>query len=92
MGRTLSALVMLLAVAGCGIAGPEKQWMKIGQTYTTQDYRRDLKDCTKGAGLMSSGEVDEACMRDRGWVDVRVPEVKTPEPPTKSGSGIRGKY
>jgi hypothetical protein len=63
--RTLVALLPLLVatiVAGC--AGPDKQWMKVGESYTTAEFRRDYAACTK------NGRLDEDCMRARGWVDM----------------------
>jgi hypothetical protein len=65
------ALTSLLAwglvagiLAGCG-GYTETQWMKVNQSYTTEEFRRDHKACSKGIVL------DEACMRDKGWVDVQ---------------------
>lgn len=63
--RTLVALLPLLLatiVAGCG--GPDKQWMKVGESYTTAEFRRDYAACTK------DGRLDDDCMRARGWVDM----------------------
>ena len=51
-------------LAGCG-GYSDKQWMKVNESYTTEEFRRDHKACSKGIVL------DEACMRARGWVDVK---------------------
>jgi hypothetical protein len=59
--RWLLALLLPL-VAACAEA--EKEWMKINQPYTREDFRRDLTECTRG------GKLDESCMRSRGWVSV----------------------
>ncbi len=57
------ALIVSTAVlSGCG--QPPKEWMKLGQRYTTAEFRRDHAACTK------KGELDEACMKNKGWVAV----------------------
>jgi len=61
LGITLGALLVL---AGCGSGRDSRQWMKLNQNYTTEDFRRDHVACTTNKGL------DDACMRSRGWVDV----------------------
>jgi hypothetical protein len=66
-------LGVALAVAACS-AETERQWMKVNEKYTTAEFRRDHAACSK------SGKLDDACMRDRGWVDVTSPKPKTPEP------------
>jgi hypothetical protein len=61
LGPILTA-VALLAAAGC--ASDERQWLKLNQKYTTAEFQRDHAACTK------SGKLDDACMRERGWVAV----------------------
>jgi hypothetical protein len=82
-------LVSALALAwfaGCS-AIEEKEWMKVGEKYTTAEFRKDMRDCSK------TGKVDEDCMRARGWVSVspgRVPDkpLQPPTPtPTRSTPG-----
>ncbi len=67
-GVKVPTLVVLLAFLVLGAWActrePERQWYKIGQRYTMEEFRRDTKECTRG------GELDVACMRGRGWVDV----------------------
>jgi hypothetical protein len=58
----LLTLAVLAAVAGC--ASDERQWLKLNEKYTTEEFRRDFAACSKG------GRLDEACMRNRGWVAV----------------------
>jgi hypothetical protein len=60
-------LPMALLIAAATLAGcaQEKQWMKVGQSYTTTEFRRDHAECSKGSKL------DDDCMRARGWVDVK---------------------
>ena len=51
-------------VTGC--AGPsESQWMKVNESYTTAEFQRDHAACSR------RGDLDEACMRSRGWVDLK---------------------
>ena len=61
------ALFLAAMVAGAlaGCAYDERQWMKVNESYTTAEFRRDHAACSKGSTL------DEACMRARGWVDVK---------------------
>src|SRR5947209_12179781 len=59
----VALLVVAAAVAGCAT---EKQWMKVGEPYTTAEFRRDYAACSK----TKSGELDEECLRGRGWVDM----------------------
>ena len=61
LGPILTA-VALLAAAGC--ASDERQWLKLNQKYTTAEFQRDHAACSK------SGKLDDACMRERGWVAV----------------------
>ena len=58
----LTLVVIVVALAGCAA---DKQWMKVGEAYTTAEFRRDYAECSK-----KSGELDEDCMRARGWVDM----------------------
>jgi hypothetical protein len=64
-------LGLLLALAGCA---QEKEWMKVGQPYTTEEFRRDYAECSRG------GSLDESCMRSRGWVSVSPGRVEKPLP------------
>ena len=59
----------LLVLAACA-SETERQWMKMDQPYTTAEFRRDLAACTK------NGDVDDACMKSRGWVAVTPPATK----------------
>jgi hypothetical protein len=64
MRITLSLLVIAAALAGCAA---EKQWMKVGESYTTAEFRRDYAECSKA----KDGRLDDDCMRARGWVDMK---------------------
>jgi hypothetical protein len=75
IGRHLwIAIGGVVALAGCA-ADSNRQWMKVGHAYTTEEFRRDHAACTTNKRL------DEACMRSRGWVDVSPSkeDTKTPE-------------
>ena len=56
------AAALVLMIAGC--ASDDRQWMKLDQKYTTEEFRRDHAACTR------DGKLDDACMRSRGWVAV----------------------
>lgn len=74
VGSLLIGLGLAAVVAGC--AADEREWMKVDQKYTTEEFRRDYRACSKG------GKLDDECMRDRGWVAVTPPkaEEKKPDP------------
>lgn len=68
----LAALGLSLLVAAC--SGTEKEWMKVSERYTTEEFRRDFSACSK------SGKLDETCMRGKGWVDVSPGRAEKPAP------------
>jgi hypothetical protein len=73
--RLCPALVTLgavLAIAGC--AESERDWMKVNERYTVEQFRRDHAECSR------TGKLDEACMHARGWVDVKRPAEKAAPP------------
>jgi hypothetical protein len=64
-------------VAACA-ASDDREWMKVNERYTVQDFRRDHAECSR------SGKLDDNCMRGRGWVDLRArqaPEKVLPDRP-----------
>lgn len=74
----LTALGIALAVGGC--ASEEKEWMKIGTSYTVAEFKRDYTACSK------SGTLDERCMQSKGWVGVSPGKSeKTSIEPTRPG-------
>lgn len=86
MQRSIGPILVLaavLVVVGC--SSDERQWMKLNQKYTTEEFQRDHAQCSKG------GKLDEACMRSRGWVavnpsgaaEVRDPRLKELGPPSE---------
>lgn len=75
----LTALPLCAGLAAC--ATPEREWMKINESYTRDEFRRDVAQCTRGATL------DEACMKSRGWVGVNPgKQVKPAEQPQQPGT------
>ena len=61
--HALAVLALAAAAAGCG-SSDDRQWMKISQRYTTEEFQRDYKACSPKSAL------DEDCMRNHGWVEV----------------------
>lgn len=57
--------ILLLAAVSLGVLAcsskPETQWYKPGP-YTVSEFERDRAGCTKDRQL------DEACLRQRGWI------------------------
>lgn len=69
----LLGVVLSVPLAGC--AGETREWMKVGQSYTVQEFRRDHAECTR------NDKLDEVCMRSRGWVDVNPKAEKAEKAP-----------
>ena len=63
----LIALGLAAILEGCS-GGDDREWMKISEKYTTEEFRRDYAECTRG------GKLDEECMKRRGWVAVTAPK------------------
>jgi hypothetical protein len=66
-------------------ASDNREWMKVNQRYTTQEFVRDHKACSR------DGKPDEACMRQRGWVPVN-PSKADSDPPAEAIPRSRGRY
>jgi hypothetical protein len=88
--QTLAALIAVSAALLLGAcASEEKEWMKVHEKFTMQEFRRDYAACSKGMKL------DETCMHNKGWVAVSpgtnigkaAPAPATPGPP--SGITVR---
>jgi hypothetical protein len=84
--RLCCGALLIGALAGCASSGADdREWMKINEKYTGEDFRRDVKTCMTGSRL------DDACMRAKGWVDVSrgkeapnpFPERQLPQPPPR---------
>ena len=87
--RILSVLFgvsLMVALAGCG-ASDNREWMKVDEKYTTEDFRRDYRECSK------SGKLDDECLRRRGWVSVTAgQEEKRKVDPLSQPTGRSGRY
>ena len=74
MPRVMRAFLLCCAVAGlltgCGSTG--KQWYKPNVEYTVAEFQRDRTACEK------NGELDEECLRQRGWVSLSPDKDKPP--------------
>jgi len=77
------ALGLGAVVAACS-AADEREWMKVDQKYTTEEFRRDYRECTK------QGTLDEKCLTSRGWVAVTPPKAEPKEPDPLSLPAGRG--
>ena len=75
------AAVLAVVLTGCA-SEPTRDWMKVSEKYTVEDFRRDYAACSR------SGKLDDACMRDRGWVDVARPADKSTVDQGSSKSGV----
>ena len=67
--RVLTALGLVVLCAGCG-GFDDREWMKVDQKYTTEEFRRDYRECSTG------GKLDDECMKSRGWVTVKPPKAE----------------
>lgn len=76
MPALVFALIVSVALALGGCASQEKEWMKLDQRYTVAEFRRDYAACSE------SGDLDEHCMKGKGWVAVSpgTPIEKPAEP------------
>ena len=70
MRHTLTSGVLLIALAMAACGTDTREWMKLNQTYTTAEFRRDLQQCTV------KGKLDDDCMKARGWVAVTPPKAE----------------
>ena len=74
MARVMRAFLLCCAVLGllaaCGSS--EKQWYKPNAEYTVAEFQRDRTACEK------KGELDEECLRQRGWVSLTPDKDKAP--------------
>lgn len=82
----LASLVAAALLGGCG-ASDDRQWMKVNERYTAEEFKRDHAECSR------AGKLDEDCMRNRGWVTVtshRIePRNPTPERPSYGSQPLR---
>ena len=79
-------LALVVLAAGCG-GTTEPQWYKPGENYPVAEFQRDHAACTK------KGELDTACMKQRGWVSLSgdvPPKPKTLEEQERERRGSTG--
>jgi hypothetical protein len=69
--RLTGTLALAALIGACAPSG--REWMKVGQSYTVEEFRRDVRECTRGRVL------DEDCMKSRGWVSLTPRPEKPPE-------------
>ena len=74
MARVMRAFLLCCAVAGLltGCGSTAKQWYKPNVEYTVAEFQRDRTACEK------NGELDEECLRQRGWVSLSPDKDKPP--------------
>ena len=87
--RSRTALLLglwVLSLGGCS-AHDDREWMKVDRRYTKEELHRDYKDCTR------KGDLDEPCMRQRGWIPVNPTKEEAPRSmdPLQKGTG-KGRY
>lgn len=71
-------IAFLIALSSVGLVGcsahDNREWMKVDQRYTTAEFQRDHKECSR------KGDLDDPCMRQRGWVPVNPSRTEAPPP------------
>jgi hypothetical protein len=80
----------LFGLVGCS-ASDDREWMKVDKRYTKEEFQRDYKECSR------KGDLDDACMRQRGWVSVNPSKTEPVNPgsfdplapPGRGGRGAR---
>jgi hypothetical protein len=74
------ALALVVPLGACSL-DPEPQWYKPSGSYTSAEFDRDSRACTK------SRVVDEDCLKQRGWVPLSGDIApKVPERPPAGAS------
>ena len=77
-----SFMALALSLGACSL-DPEKQWYKPNGSYTSADFDRDSKACTKDRVL------SEDCLKQRGWVPLSGDIVKKQAEKPPAGSSQR---
>ena len=73
-----------LLLVGCS-AERDRQWSKPGANYTVSEFTRDRDECTP-----KKGDLDEQCMKQRGWVPMTSDRDREPAAPAKPAQTPRG--
>ena len=82
MTRILAPLLTLafaISLTAC-TSDPDKQWYKPSGNYTTAEFERDTKACTKKSKL------DEECLQQRGWVPLGADIARKPSEKPSAGA------
>jgi hypothetical protein len=84
---TRTALLIAFSVAGLAgcSAHDSREWLKVDGRYTKAEFQKDHRECTK------KGDLDDGCMRQRGWVPVNPSRTEAP-PPMDPLPKSRGRY
>jgi hypothetical protein len=81
--RVVLAALACLGLTAC--VSDAREWMKVNQQYTSAEFRRDYRECIRDRAI------DEACMRQRGWVPVSPSRTDAP-PAAEPSMPRRGRY
>jgi len=81
---------LLLVIASGLLVGcsseRDRQWYKPAANYTTEEFKRDRDTCTS----KKDNVLDEACMKQKGWVPLTSDRpTEGPKPPPSSTRGPR---
>jgi hypothetical protein len=88
MWARIALLIVLSSLGLVGCASDDREWMRVagGSANTKQEFQRDYRECTR------KGALDEACMRQRGWVPVNPVKPDAPKSMDPLPSRGRGRY
>jgi hypothetical protein len=70
-------------LVGCS-SERDRQWYKPATNYTTEEFKRDRDTCTSKKDVL-----DEACMKDKGWVPLTSDRPSNATKPEPSSRGPR---
>jgi hypothetical protein len=76
------ALGLALSLGACSLDA-EKQWYKPSGNYSTAEFDRDSKACTKNR------VVDEDCLKQRGWAPLSGDVARTVQEKPPAGASNR---
>ena len=85
MSARVAFLIVLASLVLGGCAKDEREWMKVDRRYTTEEFRRDHRECSR------KGDLDDACMRERGWLSVNPSKSEAPPPEPSTPRTGRGR-
>jgi hypothetical protein len=82
LAASVCALALVLPLGACS-TDPERQWYKPSGSYTSAEFDRDSRACTK------SRVVDEDCLKQRGWVPLSGDIVRKVQEKLPAGTSNR---